>query len=1179
MNEIKPGLLINDRYCLESLLGKGGMGVVYKAHDDVLKRDVALKLLSTSGIGTDGRARLLREAQVVANLNHPNIVSVYDAGEIDETPYIVMEYVEGQTLNQAEVKNLDEIYQIGQQVCNALEHAHEQGIIHRDIKPENVIIEPNKNVKLMDFGLARSEATRLTSDGATVGTVFYMAPEQAMGDEIDFRTDLYSLGVLLYELVTGSLPFEAEDFIAVITQHLHAPVVPPRAKREDLPSHINKLITQLLNKKPEERPQSAAAVREILNASQSSIRDSSAEEFMGIDRIVRGRIIGREDEMKLVRNAWQATQANQGQVLLISGEPGIGKTRFTQEIITQVEFSGGRSLFGASYRESNAPYEPFAQIVRSLLRQSSDDVQNIPEPILADLIMIAPDLQAYFPDVKDNPKLEGAAEQQRIFENFYLFIELLAEITPILIVLDDVHWADSATLDLCRHLLRRTKTQQVLIVGTYREVELAGSVLFQNALNDFNREANSTRIKLGLLTKEQTHRLLTTIFDATISDDFLNGIYRETEGNPFFIEEVCKSLVDSGKLYFENGEWHRPDMGELEIPQSVMVAIQSRVNKMSEDVKQILLLAAIIGREFDYEVLAAASELNEDALIDIIEKAERAQLVEEVPRKGLTIFQFAHALIPATMVENVSSLRKRRMHRKVAEAMTEVKNADVSAMAYHFIEAGDLVNGLKYAREAGDRAANAIAYQEAITSYRFALECAEGLEITEEIIQLNRKIGEASDDIDFNQSIKHYQRAYDLEIDDVKRAGDLAMLAIQYSHIGETAIIPSLLEALPLLENAENHQVHYGWALAAISRYHHLRAEYETAIEYNQKSYDVMKTLDNPTALLRVMINFCGPYQHKGQFKESSKWAEETIRISKKEQVPITEAMGYEYLAENYSFTGRGQKAFEAAEKNYVIAEQYGFITRMAWAKFVMGIANNYIGQLETSLRHHEECIRLAQQVGDKRLESMARTSFGHLYVDLGERENAISQLEQALEIAKQLDEKQLFDYAYGFMAYLHWQFGEIDQGLEWAQKMYDSVIDSPQRRYAMYACVFLSGILVEKGTTDGIDELLKTDWDLIINEEVNDMEGLIYQIQGKAASLEGKHDIAAEYFEKALAIFKETNTMIDYGRVFMSRAKMWQLQGEIEKATEDARTARDIFEKHSAANDLIKAKVFLAEL
>jgi serine/threonine-protein kinase len=158
------------------------MGTVYRAHDTILKRDVAIKLLSETRLGTEGRTRLLREAQTVAQLNHANIVNMFDAGEHEESPFIVMELVAGKTLHDQKPDSLEEIIEVAAQICAALDHAHKQGIIHRDLKPENVIIEPSGNLKLMDFGLARSVASRMTSEGSIVGTVLYMPPEQAMGD-------------------------------------------------------------------------------------------------------------------------------------------------------------------------------------------------------------------------------------------------------------------------------------------------------------------------------------------------------------------------------------------------------------------------------------------------------------------------------------------------------------------------------------------------------------------------------------------------------------------------------------------------------------------------------------------------------------------------------------------------------------------------------------------------------------------------------------------------------------------------------------------------------------------------------------------------------------------------------------------------------------------------------------
>src|SRR5512137_1986520 len=159
------GTTLQNRYRLDAELGHGGMGTVYRAHDTLLDRDVAVKVLNDTGLGTEGRARLLREAQAVAKLNHPNIVAVYDAGEVDATPFIVMELVAGSSLRECPPSSLDETLRIAQQLCAALDHAHTHGIVHRDLKPENVLLLPNGNIKLMDFGLARSVASRLTREG------------------------------------------------------------------------------------------------------------------------------------------------------------------------------------------------------------------------------------------------------------------------------------------------------------------------------------------------------------------------------------------------------------------------------------------------------------------------------------------------------------------------------------------------------------------------------------------------------------------------------------------------------------------------------------------------------------------------------------------------------------------------------------------------------------------------------------------------------------------------------------------------------------------------------------------------------------------------------------------------------------------------------------------------------
>jgi tetratricopeptide (TPR) repeat protein len=731
------GALLNGRYRLDAELGRGGMGRVYRAHDTLLDRQVAVKVLSAPELGTEGRARLLREAQAAAGLNHPNIVSVHDAGEAqipdraDPLPFVVMELVAGQSLHDRRPESLEDILSVARQVCAALEHAHARGIIHRDLKPENVLLAPDPpegtsaTAKLSDFGLARSIASRLTVEGTVEGTVFYLAPELALGQAYDGRADLYALGVMLYELTTGRLPFLAEDPLAVISQHLHAPAVPPRARDEGIPPALDALIVRLLSKDPQDRPASAAEVLRTLDAPDILDREATpARELSVLERIERGRLVARERELSEARALWRQASAGEGGMLLVSGEPGIGKTRLVRELCTEVHIAGDRVLVGECYAEGGAPYAPFAQILRRAFRNGAghEFAAALPDFVLADLLALAPSLRLRFPQVPPNPSLDPKSEQQRLFENVVAFCQALCDRAPLLLVLEDAHWADSGSLALLRHLARRTRRQPLLLVATYREVELDQTRPFQEVLLDLSRERLATRLRLARLDREGTRDMLAVLFAQEISSEFLAGIYTETEGNPFFVEEVCKALVETGQVYFVDGTWDRPGMEELQIPQSVRVAIQSRVGKMPPACQEMLRLAAVLGREFEFETLLEASQGGEEALIDALECATRVQLVEEVSAGRDVTFAFTHALIPVTLSEGVSTLRRRRLHRRAAAAIERLHPDHFEALAYHYAEAGDEERALAYHMRAGERASATYANAEAEVYFRAALE-------------------------------------------------------------------------------------------------------------------------------------------------------------------------------------------------------------------------------------------------------------------------------------------------------------------------------------------------------------------------------------------------------------------------------------------------------------------------
>jgi len=329
-----------------------------------------------------------------------------------------------------------------------------------------------------------------------------------------------------------------------------------------------------------------------------------------IDRIVRGQLVGREAELAEALALWQRAvtgEVGEARALLVSGEPGVGKTRFVQEVIAQARGSGAAVLTGECYAEGSAPYAPVAQMIRQALEDLSPGGLDLPDFVLADLLTLAPGLRSRYPDIPPNSPLDPQTELERVYDNVVELCARLAARAPLLLFLDDAHWADPGTLFLLRHLARRRRTTQalralpLLIVMTYREVELHEARALHEVLLDLNRERLSARIKLARLSKAQTRDLLAAMFAEEITNDFLEGIYRETEGNPFFVEEVCKALVESGKLSFADGRWRRPsDMAEMEIPQSVRLAIQARVARLPGPAQDVLRLAGNLAEELGY---------------------------------------------------------------------------------------------------------------------------------------------------------------------------------------------------------------------------------------------------------------------------------------------------------------------------------------------------------------------------------------------------------------------------------------------------------------------------------------------------------------------------------------------------------------------------------------------------
>jgi serine/threonine protein kinase/tetratricopeptide (TPR) repeat protein len=966
---IQPGSKIFDRYTIEQVVGQGGLGIVYRAYDTLLDRLVAVKFLTDSQLGSQGQTRLLHEAQVAARLNHPNIISIFDASQLDKATFIIMEFVEGSSLYERRPESIEETLRIARQICDALEHAHRHGVIHRDLKPENVLIRQDGQVKLTDFGLARSIASRVSVEGAIIGTIFYISPEQALGKGVDGRSDLYSLGVMLYELTAGRLPFHADDPIAVISQHLFAPVVPPSTYNPAIASDLEALILHLLRKEPTERPGSAAEVEQILAgllAGQPGWGSPvevpvSRTNLAPLERLVRGRLVGREHELAEVRLAWKQVNSRTPRlpVLLISGEPGVGKTPLVRELITLAEVSGGGVLQSECYPDNTAPYAPISDMIREV------DLTGLPEIVLADLLSLAPELQVKYHQVAPNPILDPQSAQQRLFESMVTLCSKLSQQKPLLLILEDVQWSDYGTLALLRHLARRVSSTNtplsILILLTYRDDELGEGHALHEFLLDLARERLAQRIQLKPYDSDQTRRLLEVMFQQEINPQFLATIHRETEGNLFYIEEICRALITDGKIYREDGHWALPgNMQEIRLPQSVRLVIESRLSKLPADTQEALRVAALIGREFDFSVLEQSCDLTDEQLIDALEIAERAQLVEEVRRGGRELFAFSHGLTLATLREEVSGLRRRRMHRRIAEAVQRLRPEDFEALFSHYLEAGDTNQAILYLQKAGDRARSIYANQEAIQYYSQALdllskespqrfdllqsratvtdviaERESQKEDVEEMLLLAEKAGEITKRIDARLAKADYYLATDaiMARQPAEEAAELAR------SIGDSHREGHALRAIGMVE-------HY------TSNVHAARTALETATERFRQAGELAEAAECLHFLSLVLQNL-------EEADAAYQSVQEALLLSRLAGDRRQEAISLRRLAIFYENHDRLQEAIPVAKEALSLHRQLGDRSQECHAMNLLGIILGYLERYDES----EEMLRQALDI------------------------------------------------------------------------------------------------------------------------------------------------------------------------------------------------------------------------
>lgn len=699
------------RYLLLDVLGKGGMGVVYHATDRLLNQEVALKRVLTDpqdiGLSSsynlmDFRIALAQEFKLSASLHHPNIIEVLDYGFDEESqPYFTMELLKSpQTiLHYGHAQPIETRLKLIVQMIQALAYLHRRGIIHRDLKPANVLVVQGI-VKLVDFGLSAMHQNEGELGGLAVGTLAYMPPEVLMGKSSTIASDLYSLGIISYELLIGHHPFNIHDPTTLVNQIIH---FVPDVYQFNVPEGVSNILARLLQKEPQDRFASADDVLESFNNAFSAV-DIQETTAIRESFLKAARLVGRESEIRTLTDAMNEVQKSRGSIWLLAGESGVGKSRLIDELRTLALVRGIQVMRGQATNVGARPFEMWLTILRWLCLLS--DTLNDEE--LAVLSFFVPDIytlvgRAVNLSVAEVIQIDSAVERLlTVIQSI-----LRRQTQPMLMLFEDLHWAGSESIRALQQLSKNLSDLPLMIVGTYRDDEYP--TLYQQF-------PSATVLKLGRLPQDSIAQLSEAMLgDAGRRPQVVDLLQRETEGNVFFLIEVVRVLAEEvGRL---------DQIGQATLPERVFAGgmktvIQRRLNRVNDAGRECLKLAALMGRFIDIQLLSA---LVSDISINWwLTDCANAAVLEAVEGQ----WRFTHDKLREGVLVDLPNGERRQLHERIAiglETLYGASTAHFMALAHHWKEAENADKAEYYLTLSGEDELRNGAYQEAITFFEQAL--------------------------------------------------------------------------------------------------------------------------------------------------------------------------------------------------------------------------------------------------------------------------------------------------------------------------------------------------------------------------------------------------------------------------------------------------------------------------
>jgi tetratricopeptide (TPR) repeat protein len=989
-------------------LGNGAMGEVFLGADpnEANPKPVAIKLLKNPLPALEARFR--REFRVLQKLEHPYVVRVLEFGEGSKGSYLVMEFIEGTDLSQWQgeppgtIEGIRRVVKIASKIAQGLEHVHRAGVIHRDLKPENILVAGDDTPKLTDFGLARdTNASAMThaGRGGFLGTLLYAAPEQIQGRSLDHRADLYAFGMLLYRLLTGETAFGDRDVGQIVLAQLRERPRAPSALNPAIPANLEQIIMQLLEKNPADRPDSAAHVQGLLEVVNSELKVSNSTSSMTLtgfegltvadlglepQGLLEAPFLGREPLLA-------ETLRVKSPAVLFEGETGIGKTRLLREYLRERSFEGCRSFEATPSPGLRLPLEALAQWLRAALTRARTQATPMLELLLD---MEGPTLANLVPEFERIPlTMTGGQAQFTLFASALRFLVQISD-RPLVLALEHAERADEATLAFVSFALRNLSNtvsaggQGLRFVITSRLEAVSETV--RNGVRALETEGLLTRFSLPPLALADAEQMVRAMLGGPTDTALIEHVVERSRGNPWMASEVLRELLETGQVFKRRRywEWTRLEAG---LSPGLREAFEARFLKLTTSAQELAAFAAVIGEVLDFDSLLELSGLEENPLLDDLERLIRAKVLIEERRGRTELYRFAHPLMREAALEGLSARRRRSLHARYAESL-EAKGAEPAVLAVHLALAGLGERAATQALEAARRA-------EAV----FALSDSEA--VVRQALAALAPVGQ--------NEVVSLQPAISSEVQ-VLRSGLELVLGKIATLTGRSEEAEQLLKTV--LERGDQTQAETKLALA---RLYQRQSRWPEAIELLEPNLGADTSADTWCTLVSSL-------RLSGRVEQALERATDAETHLSPE--PGWQSFLEQQRASAYLSLGQTERAQDHASRAVALAEALKDPEALSRALITLGRIERKLVRYSDALEHYEQAQAALTKLGDLRGIAAIEINIAAVLLDSRDFSTVIARLENALEIAERGGYQDLIASVYYNLGEAHAYLGQFER-------------------------------------------------------------------------------------------------------------------------------------------------------